>query len=250
MRIISIVNQKGGVGKTTTTVNIGAGLALRGKRVLLIDYDPQADLSKSLGVHGATRDIYGCMRGLYPLSPVHVTGSLYAVPSTRELSGAEVELASKTGPERNSILRNLIDPLKDSFDYVLIDTSRSFGILSVNSFVASTEVFITMQSQILSIEGTVTMIDLIREMKPLNPGLDLSGIIITMYDGRTTLNRDVAELISEKFGRRVFKTRIRNNVSLAEAPSQKLDIFRYSPRSIGAEDYSSLCREIVEQESR
>lgn len=242
--VISISNHKGGVGKTTSAINIGAGLSKLGKSVLLIDLDPQANLSQSLGLIDQERTIYGSLRGEYELEPVEVIKNLWLVPSTLDLSGAEVELSGEAG--REYILRELIEPIRRSYDYILIDSPPSLGLLTINAFTASDEVFIPLQAEYLALQGLAKLIEVIEKIKKrLNKGLDVGGVFITQYDSRKVLNRDVVATIEEHFRGKVFKTRIRENVALAEAPAQGLDIFRYQAKSFGAEDYLELCKEIM-----
>ena len=243
-KVISISNHKGGVGKTTSAINIGAGLNKLGKKVLLIDLDPQANLSLSLGLIDQERTIYGAIRGQYKLQPIQVVKGLDVIPSTLDLSGAEVEM----GAERNSqyILRELIEPLRASYNYIIIDSPPSLGLLTINAFTASDEVFIPLQAHYLALQGLNKLVDVIEMVKDkLNKTLKLGGIFITLYDGRKVLNRDVASIIEEHYQDKLFKTRVRENIALAEAPAQDLDIFSYSPKSYGAEDYLSLCKEII-----
>ena len=243
-KVITISNHKGGVGKTTSTINIGAGLNKLGKKVLLIDLDPQANLSQSLGLIDQVKNIYGAIRGEYSLEPIEVLNGLKIIPSTLDLSGAEVELSGEAG--REYILRELIEPIRSSYDYILIDSPPSLGLLTINAFTASDEVYIPLQAQYLAIQGLTKLLEIIDKIKKrLNKELKVGGIIITQYDNRKVLNRDVVATIQAHFKDKVFKTMIRDNVALAEAPSQGKDIFRYNPKSYGAEDYISLCKEII-----
>jgi chromosome partitioning protein len=246
-KIISISNHKGGVGKTTSVVNIGAGLNKilpKGKnRILLIDLDPQANLTQSLGIVNPDRTIYGALRGEYKLEPIEILPGLDLIASTLDLSGAEVELSGEAG--REYILKELLDPLRKSYNWILIDTPPSLGLLTINSFVASDEIFIPLQAQYLALQGLAKLTEVIEKIKKrLNKGLRLGGVFITQYDSRKVLNRDVVETIKEHFKDKVFKTKIRDNVALAEAPVKGLDIYRYDPKSYGAEDYKALCKEI------
>ena len=245
-KVISISNHKGGVGKTTSTINIGAGLNKLGKKILLIDLDPQANLSQSLGVIDQERNIYGALRGDYDIEPIEILKGLDLIPSTLDLSGAEVEMSGEAG--REYILRELIDPLRGSYDYILIDNPPSLGLLTINSFTASDEVFIPLQAQYLALQGLTKLLEVIDKIKRrLNKDLKVGGVFITQYDGRKVLNRDVVATIEAHFKDEVFKTRVRDNIALAEAPAQGLDIFRYSPKSYGAEDYLSLSKEILKR---
>lgn len=243
-KIISISNHKGGVGKTTSTINIGAGLSLLKKKVLLIDLDPQANLSHSLGIIEPEYNIYGAIKGEYKLQPIEILKGLDVIASTLDLSGAEIEISGEAG--REYILKELIDPLRGSYDYILIDTPPSLGLLTVNSFTASDEVFIPLQAQYLALQGLSKLIEIVDKItKRLNKDLVIGGVIITQYDNRKILNKDVATTIEAHFKDKVFKTKIRDNVALAEAPAQGLDIFRYQAKSKGAEDYLNLSKEII-----
>ena len=245
-KVISISNHKGGVGKTTSAINIGAGLNKLGKKILLIDLDPQANLSQSLGFINQERNIYGAIRGESSLDPMEVIEGLDIIPSTLDLSGAEIELSGEAG--REYILKELIEPLRGSYDYIFIDTPPSLGLLTINSFTASDEVFIPLQAQFLALQGLTKLMEIIEKIKArLNKGLKVGGVLITQYDSRKILNRDVVATIQAHFKEAVFKTVIRDNVALAEAPTQGADIFRYSPKSYGAEDYLALCKEILKR---
>ena len=245
-KVISISNHKGGVGKTTSAINIGAGLNKLGKKVLLIDLDPQANLSQSLGLINQDKNIYGAIRGKYKLQPVEVLKGLSVVPSTLDLSGAEVELSGEAG--REYILKELIDPIKKQYDYIIIDSPPSLGLLTINSFTASDEVFIPLQAQYLALQGLTKLVEVIDKIKKrLNKNLKVGGVFITQYDSRKILNRDVVDTIKGHFKNDVFKTKIRDNVALAEAPTQGTDIFRYQAKSKGAEDYLALCKEIIKK---
>jgi chromosome partitioning protein len=243
-KVISISNHKGGVGKTTSALNIGAGLNKLGKKVLLIDLDPQANLSQSLGLIDQEKNIYGAIRGEYKLQPIKVLKGLDVIPSTLDLSGAEIELSGEAG--REYILRELIEPIKKSYDYVIIDSPPSLGLLTINSFTASDEIFIPLQAQYLAIQGLTKLLEVVEKIqKRLNKKLKIGGVFITQYDSRKVLNRDVVTSIKQRFKDEVLKTMIRDNVALAEAPTQGVDIFRYQPKSKGAEDYLALCKEII-----
>jgi chromosome partitioning protein len=249
-KVIAISNHKGGVGKTTSTINIGAAihrlLSDWEGRVLLIDLDPQANLTQSLGLIDQERNIYGAIRGEYKLQPVKVLNGLDVIPSTLDLSGAEVELSGEAG--REYILRELIEPLRSSYEYILIDSPPSLGLLTINAFTASDEIYIPLQAQYLAIQGLAKLTEVIEKIKKrLNKKLKIGGVFITQYDSRKVLNRDVVATIEDHFKDIVFKTKIRDNIALAEAPAQGLDIFRYQPKSYGAEDYYSLAKEIIKR---
>jgi len=244
--IIAFSNHKGGVGKTTSAVNIGAGLSNRGKKVLMIDLDPQANLSQSLGVKNSETSIYEVMKGEIKPNPIVVTENLHLIPSSLELSSAEMEFINEAG--REFILSEVISPLKDRYDLILIDCPPSLGLLTTNALTAADQVYIPIQSHYLAIKGLAKISEVIDKIrKRLNKGLTIGGVIITQFDKRKVLHRDVADTIQTYFQDKVFHTKIRDNISLAEAPSSGQDIFRYSPKSFGAEDYEAICNEIIEK---
>lgn len=244
--IISISNHKGGVGKTTSVINIGAGLNRHKKNVLLIDLDPQANLTQSLGITEPEKDIYGAIKGRYKPAPLEIQKGLYIIPSTLDLSGAEVELSGETG--REYILKELLDPIKGNYDFILIDTPPSLGLLTINALTASNEIIIPLQAQYLALQGLTKLLEIIEKINHrLNNGLSLGGVFITQYDSRKILNKNVEKAIRDHFKDKVYKTKIRDNVSLAEAPSAGKDIFTYQPKSYGAEDYLALSKEILKQ---
>ena len=245
-KIISISNHKGGVGKTTSAINIGAGLNILGKKILLLDLDPQANLSQSLGLIEPEQTIYGALKGEYSLQPIQILKGLDVIPSTLDLSGAEVELSGEAG--REYILKELLEPLRSSYDYIIIDSPPSLGLLTINSFTASDEVLIPLQAQYLALQGLAKLTEVIDKIqKRLNKELKVGGVFVTQYDSRKVLNRDVVATIEAHFKDIVFKTIIRDNIALAEAPAQGLDIFRYNAKSKGAEDYLSLSKEIIKR---
>jgi len=244
--IISIANHKGGVGKTTSAINIGAGLNILGKNILLIDLDSQANLTQSLGVVDPEETIYGALRGEYKLQPIQILKGLDLIPSTLDLSGAEIELSGEAG--REYILREILEPLRGLYDYILIDNPPSLGLLTINSFTASQEVYIPLQAQYLAMRGLSKLIEVISKIqRRLNKKLEIGGVFVTQYDSRKVLNRTVGNDIETYFKDKVFKTKIRDNVALAEAPIKGEDIFRYSPNSYGSEDYLALCKEIIKR---
>jgi len=245
-KVISISNHKGGVGKTTSAINIGAALNKLGKKVLLIDLDPQANLSQSLGLINKEKNIYAALKGDCRLAPITVLKGLDVIPSTLDLSGAEIELSSEPG--REYILKELIEEVRSAYDYIIIDSPPSLGLLTINSFTAADEIIIPLQAQFLAMQGLAKLVEVVEKIKSrLNKGLKVGGVFITQYDGRKVLNRDVVETINTHFKSEVFKTKIRDNIALAEAPAQGLDIFRYSAKSNGAEDYMALAKEIIKR---
>jgi len=246
---IAISNHKGGVGKTTSTVNIGAGLAMAGKKVLLIDMDPQANLTQSYGITKSDVSVYEVLTGEAKPMMVNIFENLDVLPSTLDLSGAEMELSNEAG--REYILREAIAEVSQNYDYILIDCPPSLGLLTINALTAADEVFIPLQAHYLAIKGLTKIVEVIGKVqKRLNKNVQITGVFVTQFDKRKVLHRDVVETIYTYFQEKLFNTRIRDNIALAEAPSQGLDIFRYDPECKGAEDYRSLCQEIIERHSQ
>jgi chromosome partitioning protein len=247
--VISLLNHKGGVGKTTSAINIGAGLVELGKKVLLIDLDPQANLTLSLGMPRHPQSIYEAIRGEAPLVPYPAKERLDVVISTLDLSGAEMELINEAG--REYLLRELIEPVRSEYDFVIIDCPPSLALLTLNALAASDLVYIPLQTQFLAMQGLAKIKQVIDKVRlRLNKNLRIGGVVATMYDSRKVLNRDVVETIEKYFDDLVFKTKIRDNVALAEAPAQRKDIFAYNSSSPGAEDYLNLCKEILERTTK
>jgi chromosome partitioning protein len=248
MKTIAIANQKGGVGKTTTTLNIGAGLTRLDKKVLLIDLDPQAHLTYSMGImaHELTRTIYQVLKGEVTVETVILdSDGVKLIPSTLDLSGAEIELSRLPG--REILLRTAISRPRD-FDYILIDCPPSLGLLTLNAFTTAKEVYIPIQMEFLALQGMGKLLQTVEAVrKRLNKDLGITGVIGTRFDSRKVLNREIKDKVKANFGDKVFKTLIREDISLAEAPSFGKSIFEYRPDSHGAEDYLALCREIVER---
>lgn len=239
-RIISVVNHKGGVGKTTTVVSLGSALANLGRRVLLVDLDPQGNLSDSLSVPRSGRTLYEALREGKGLPVVEVRDRLSVCPSSMDLVSMDLELSGVS--RREYRLSRLLSPLE--YDYILLDCPPSLGLLTINALTASTEVFVPLTPEALPAKGLGNLLEIIRRTKEgLNPDLRLGGIIITRYN-RRKINRIVEESLRENFGDLVFRTKIRENVDISEAPLQGTDILSYSPRSIGAEDYRSLALEV------
>jgi len=245
-KIISLLNHKGGVGKTTSAINIGAGLVELGKRTLLIDLDPQANLTLSLGIPRQKVTIYEALRGEAELEPYTYKEGLDVITSSLDLSSAEMELINEAG--REYILRELFETVIEDYDFIIIDCPPSLGLLTLNALTCSDYVYIPLQTEFLALQGLAKIKQIIDKVRfRLNKKLQIGGVIATMYDQRKVLNRDVVETIRKYFGDKVFDTLIRDNVSLAEAPAQRMDIFSYSKRSKGAEDYLSLCGEILQR---
>ena len=244
---ISILNHKGGVGKTTTAVNLAAALQIKGKRVLVIDLDGQANLTESLGLSiEEEKTIYGAMKGEYPLPLVETNIGLTLVPSCLDLSAAESELINEPG--REMILKQLIHKSTETskFDYIIIDCPPSLGLLTLNALTASDKLIIPVQAEFLAMRGMAKITNVIGIVQErLNPNLDIAGIVITQYDQRKTLNRSVSDLIKDSFCDKIFQTVIRDNVALAEAPINGQSIFEYNNKANGAKDYMSLAEEVL-----
>lgn len=246
MRKIAFTNQKGGVGKTTTTINTGAGLSKIGYKVLLVDMDPQANLTYSLKIHSSKmkQNIYYVLKGLVPVKDVIMPHSEFdLLPASIELSGSEMELVNE--PAREQILRTALKEVEDDYDFILLDCPPNLGLLTLNAFTAADELVIVLQSEYLALHGLSKLMDLIKVVQQrLNPDLKVEGIVCTLYDKRKNLNREVVGHIREHFGSKVFNTIIRDNIALAEAPSHHKTIFEYDSQSYGAEDYMNLAKEI------
>lgn len=243
-KVISLLNHKGGVGKTTSAINIGAGLVELGKKVLLVDLDPQANLTLSLGVPREKITIYESIRGESELVPYNVKPNMDVVISSLDLSGAEMELINEAG--REYLLRELFEPVIGEYDFIIVDCPPSLGLLTLNALTSSHFIIVPLQTEFLALQGLTRIKQVIDKVKVrLNKTVRIIGVVATMYDSRKVLNREVVETIKKFFGKRVFNTMIRENIALAEAPSKRQDIFEYSPSSIGAQDYLELCKELI-----
>ncbi|MBW7953419.1 MAG: ParA family protein [Candidatus Dojkabacteria bacterium] len=256
--IISIINQKGGVGKTTTTINLGVFMAEKGKKVLLVDLDPQSNLTSGLGFgmtvqNGAEKKIsntvYDVLTGDMDISQIFLAtpyNNLFLAPAGIELAGAEVELVSALS--RESILKGALAKVKDSFDFIFIDCPPSLGILTINALTASDQAYIPVQAEYFALEGLGQLINTIKIVKNrLNSRLEIGGVILTMYDSRTNLAKQVTEEVQKFFGDKVFRTIIPRNVRLSEAPSHGKAISDYDPLSQGAQAYKSLANEVAQK---
>jgi len=259
MKTVAVVNQKGGVGKTTTVCNVGAALARRGSRVLLVDLDPQAHLTFHLGIDasGDLPTTYDLLLGHVPVDQAIVRRSdhLDLLPSHIDLAGAEIELVTTVG--REQILRDALAACRDRYDIVLIDCPPSLGLLTLNALVATDEILITLQPHVLALQGMSKLLETAKLVRDrLNGRLRITGLVFCMFDGRTTLSSEVLADVESFFSRavqadpllrdiRLFQTRVRRNIKLAEAPGFGQSIFEYAPHSHGADDYERLAAEIV-----
>jgi chromosome partitioning protein len=246
-RIIAMVNQKGGVGKTTSVVNLGAGLTRLGLKVLLLDLDAQAHLTYSLGINADELQytVYDLLTEQAELNQVLIQQhGLSIIPSSIALSAAEIELAAEVG--RESLLKNALQNLND-FDIIFLDCPPNLGLLTLNALVAANEVIVPLQAEFLSIKGLNKLMEMVEKIKKrINPSIKISGIIPTQYDSRLKLHNEIMENLKAHFPDKVFNTPIRRNVALAEATSFGQPIFNYAPRSYGAQDYMSLCHEMMQ----
>lgn len=252
MRKIAIINQKGGSGKTTTVVNLGYYLSKFGKSVLLIDLDPQSHTTIHLGFEPPQikKSLYDLLINQTPLMEVLQTTpykNLHLIPSKIDLASAEIELVNEVG--REIILREILKKNRVKYDYILLDCPPSLGLLTLNALTTAKEVFIPIQAEFFALEGLTKLFQTIKIVKErINPELEITGIIITMYDKRKNICRDVEKKVEEYFKDKVFKTRIRENVRLAEAPSYGKPIGDFDDKSYGAEDYKNLAKEVLQQE--
>ena len=249
-RIIAIANQKGGVGKTTTAINLGACLAVAEKRTLVVDVDPQANATSGLGVkkEQIESSLYDVLVDGAALRDVIVPAVhfpyLSVAPATRDLVGVEVELVSRKG--RETILREALASVRDDYDFILIDAPPSLGMLTLNTLAAADAVMIPIQSEFYALEGLSQLLNTVRIVqKNLNPALQIEGVLLTMYDHRLNLSKQVAEEAKEYFGPKVYRTTIPRNVRLAEAPSFGEPIVLYDILSVGAKSYLALAQEVI-----
>lgn len=250
-KVIAIANQKGGVGKTTTAVNLSACLGKRGKKVLLIDIDPQGNTTSGLGVNpkNVEQSIYDCIINDVPMSEVIIKtefDNLWICPSNIHLAGAELELVMREN--REYVLKNAIKEIKDKFDFIFIDCPPSLGLITLNSFTATDTVLVPIQCEYYALEGLGQLTNTIKMIKQkLNPEISLEGVLLTMFDARTNLSIQVVDEVKKFFKSQVFATIIPRNVRLSEAPSFGQPVIEYDKNSRGAEVYTELAEEIIKR---
>jgi chromosome partitioning protein len=249
-RIIALVNQKGGVGKSTTAVNLGAALAVRGQRVLVVDSDPQGNTTTGFGIDKGRieRDVYDVLMQQATIAeviqPSEIEG-LDVVPATINLAGAEIELVS--GLSRETRMRSALAPIADTYDFTLIDCPPSLGLLTINALTAAREIIIPVQAEYYALEGLSQLTNVVRRVREaLNPTLHVSGVLVTMFDGRTRLAMEVLDELEKYFPEQMFKTQIPRNIRLSEAPSFGKPVILFDIKSRGAQAYISLAKEMLD----
>lgn len=249
LHTIAIINQKGGVGKSTTTVNLAAALGKQGRKVLIVDFDPQGNSTSGIGVdkEGLSQCIYDALLHDVPAENlIHDTVSerVFIIPATIQLAGAEIELVSAMA--RETRLKDLLEPVKDEFDFIFIDCPPSLGLLTINALAAADSVLIPIQCEYYALEGVTKLLESMRMVKGrINKNLDTYGVLMTMYDSRTSLSNQVVEEVQNYFGDIAFKTCIPRSVKVSEAPSYGMPVIEYAPSNKGARAYMDLAKEVI-----
>ena len=243
-KILAFTNQKGGVGKTTSTANIGAGLALAGQRVLLVDLDPQTNLTKGLGLIDAEQNVYGALLGEYRLRAYPLQERLALVAGSPALSGFDKVKGDDL--DREYLLKELLEPLRERCDYILLDCPPALGLITLNAYACAQALYVPLEAQMYAADGLEKVLELVgRVQRRLNPDLVVGGIFLTRHDGRKVLRRETAEELRKLYPDLVMTNFIRESIALGEAPHLGKDIFSYAPKSAGAADYQALVKEIL-----
>ncbi|WP_346674450.1 ParA family protein [Enorma phocaeensis] len=248
-RIISIINQKGGVGKSTTAVNLAAALGELGKKVLIVDFDPQGNSTSGLGIEKEELEqcVYDALLNDVPAENLLIQANcnnVTVIPATIQLAGAEIELVSAMA--RETRLKELLEPVQENYDFVFIDCPPSLGLLTINALTAADSVLIPIQCEYYALEGVTKLLESMRMVKSkINKGLEVFGVLLTMYDSRTSLANQVVEEVKQYFGDKVFNTLIPRTVKISEAPSFGMSVIQYAPQNKGAQSYMELAEEVI-----
>lgn len=248
-RIISIINQKGGVGKSTTAVNLAAALGELGKKVLIVDFDPQGNSTSGLGIEKEELEqcVYDALLNDVPAENLLIQANcnnVTVIPATIQLAGAEIELVSAMA--RETRLKELLEPVQENYDFVFIDCPPSLGLLTINALTAADSVLIPIQCEYYALEGVTKLLESMRMVKSkINKGLEVFGVLLTMYDSRTSLANQVVDEVKQYFGDKVFNTLIPRTVKISEAPSFGMSVIQYAPQNKGAQSYMELAEEVI-----